>query len=192
MHLQQKSEINTSQSYTGIAKLLHWLMAGIWIAVWVVGVLAVYFRESLNPNHVLTFWHKAFGSVLFFLLVIRVVWRLANKPPGLPSHMTMTMRRAAYTGHIFLYLLALTLLPISGWIWSSVADKPIMVLGLFQLPALLEPRPEAYGIAKWFHVICAWSSLAIVVGHVVVAFKHHLIDRDNVLLGMLPNFRKKR
>lgn len=175
------------QSYTAPAKLLHWSMASVWIAVWVVGFLAVYFRDTLNPAHGLTYWHKAFASVLLFLLVLRVAWRITHRPPATPDHMSALMQRAAHFGHLLLYALALTALPISGWVWSSIADKPIMVLGIFQLPPLTEPHPDAYDVAKWVHVTFAWSSVVLVLGHIAMALKHHWIDKDHALRSMLSS-----
>lgn len=180
-----------TSSYTSTAKLLHWLMASIWIAVWIVGALAVYFRDTLNPTHGLTYWHKAFASALLILLVIRVAWRATHTPPEMPAQMTSRMKQAAHLGHLVLYALALAALPISGWIWSSVADKPIMVLGMLQLPPLLAANPDAYDLAKWVHVACAWTSVALVLGHIAMALKHHLVDKDNVLLSMAPRFKSK-
>jgi cytochrome b561 len=34
------------------------------------------------------------------------------------------------------------MLPISGWYWSTVADKPILVAGIFMLAPLVDPNPE--------------------------------------------------
>lgn len=35
--------------YTATAKWLHWSMAALWLAAWILGVLAVYWRDALNP-----------------------------------------------------------------------------------------------------------------------------------------------
>ncbi|MBV6287674.1 cytochrome b [Pseudomonas aegrilactucae] len=103
--------------------------------------------------------------------------------------MAKSSRTAA--GHLLLYALALTALPISGWVWSSVADKPIMVLSFFQLPPLTAPQPDAYDIAKWVHVTFAWSSVVLVLGHIAMALKHHWIDKDGVLTSMLPGSKAR-
>lgn len=182
---------NIPHSYTSPAKFLHWSMGIIWLGVWVVGFLAVYFRETLNPSHGLTYWHKAFASALLLLLVLRVAWRVTHRPPSMPGQMSVLMQRAAHFGHLLLYALALTALPISGWIWSSVADKPTMVLGLIQLPPLTAPDPDAYDIAKWVHVTFAWSSAVLVLGHIAMALKHHWVDRDHVLTSMLPSSKAR-
>ncbi|MBE7197613.1 MAG: cytochrome b [Parafilimonas terrae] len=176
----------SAHSYNPTAKALHWLMAAIWITAWFLGVSAVYMREAWNPHHGLTITHKALASTLLFLVVLRVAWRLTHPVPSLPDSMSPVMKRAAGLGHLALYGAALIALPVSGWFWSSVAGKPIMVLGLFQLPPLTAPAKEWYDLAKLAHVTLAWSTGALVLGHVLIALKHHFIDRDGVLRGMLP------
>ncbi|PZU28172.1 MAG: cytochrome B [Stenotrophomonas sp.] len=176
-----------SGSYTATAKLLHWLMAAMWITAAALGVAAVYLRAYVNTDHSVTFWHKAIASALLFLLVARVAWRVFHHPPEMPDSMSAYMRRLAHMGHVALYAVALLALPMSGWVWSSVADKPIMVLGVLQLPPLMAPDPGAYATAKQVHFSFAWLSIVLVLGHIAAALKHHLIDKDSVLLSMLPN-----
>ena len=53
-----------NRHYTATAKWLHWSMAVLWLAAWILGVLAVYWRDALNPHHGLTWWHKALASAL--------------------------------------------------------------------------------------------------------------------------------
>ncbi|GLK91251.1 cytochrome b [Pseudomonas turukhanskensis] len=175
--------------YTSTAKLLHWGMALIWLCSWVIGILATHWREELNPQHGLTFTHKALASTLVFLIVVRIAWRLLHPVPALPSTMSPLMQRGAKVGHLLLYGIALLALPLSGWYWSSVADKPILVATLFTLPPLVEPNKDLYDIAKIIHTWTAWFCGALVGGHALIALKHHFIDKDDILLGMLPKRR---
>ncbi|GJD92195.1 Cytochrome b561 [Methylobacterium hispanicum] len=179
----------SAHSYTPTAKALHWLMAAIWIAAWILGFCAVYLRETLNPHHGLTITHKALASTLLFLIVLRIAWRLTHPAPALPDTISPAMKRVAGLGHLALYALALLALPMSGWLWSSVAGKPILVLGLFTLPPLTAPAKEWYDSAKLLHVTLAWGMGAMVLGHALVALKHHFVDRDGILRGMLPASR---
>ena len=172
-------------SYTSTAKLLHWGMALLWIGAWCIGILATHWRDELNAHHELTFLHKAMASTLLFLVVARIAWRLSHPAPALPETMSPFMKRGALVGHILLYVVALVGLPVSGWYWSSVADKPIIVAGLFTLPPLVAPDKDLYDLAKWIHTYTAWLCGALVGGHVLVALKHHFIERDDVLTGML-------
>lgn len=175
-----------TKSYTATAKWLHWGMTLIWIAAWLVGIVAVHWRDEFNPQHQLTFLHKAMASTLLLLIVLRIAWRLTHAAPAMPDTMTPLLKRAAFIGHLLLYIVALLGLPISGWYWSSVADKPILVAGLFLLPPLVEPDKSLYDLAKAIHTYSAWLCGALVGGHVMVALKHHFVDKDKVLAGMLP------
>lgn len=105
--------------------------------------------------------------------------------------MSPTLQRLAHLGHYGLYAVALSALPLSGWMWSSVADKPVMLLGLVQLPPLVAPAQEYYGLARPVHQWLAWSFGLVVLGHAAAAIKHHVIDKDGVLLSMLPDFLRK-
>ncbi|WP_372028415.1 cytochrome b [Pseudomonas kurunegalensis] len=172
--------------YTATAKWLHWSMAAIWIIAWLIGILATHWRDDLNPDHGLTFLHKALASTLLFLLLARVAWRLSHPAPALPDSMSSTMKRLANLGHLALYAVALVALPVSGWYWSSVAGKPIMVAGLFELGPLREADQSLYDLAKAIHTYTAWACGILIAGHIFVALKHHFVERDNVLKGMLP------
>ncbi|WP_064595063.1 cytochrome b [Pseudomonas sp. DR 5-09] len=176
--------------YTSTAKWLHWGMALIWIFAWCVGFLATQWRDELNAHHELTFLHKAVASTIIILVVVRLGWRFANPTPALPETMSPLMKRGAFIGHVLLYVIALIGLPLSGWYWSSVAGKPIMVASLFALPALVAPDQGLYDLAKAIHTYTAWFCGALVGGHVLIALKHHFIERDDVLKGMLPGTRK--
>lgn len=182
---------NKNTEYTRTAKWLHWGMAFVWIISWGLGILATHWRDALNPNHELTFLHKALASTLLLLIVIRVAWRLTHRPPALPGTMSPRMKQGAMIGHVLLYALALMALPLSGWYWSSVADKPILMAGLFLLPPLVDPNPDLYDVAKYIHTWTSWCCGALVGGHVLVAFKHQLIDKDGILSGMLPKAKTR-
>lgn len=172
--------------YNPVSKLLHWSMAAIWIAAWGLGVMAVYLRDLINTDHGVTIAHKAIATTILFLVVLRVAWRLTHPAPKLPDTMSPLLQRAAHVGHLVLYAVALIALPVSGWLWSSVADKPIMVLWVFHLPPLVAPAKPWYDTAKLVHVTLAWTMGAAVLGHILIALKHHFIERDGILAGMLP------
>ncbi|RYG89245.1 MAG: cytochrome b [Alphaproteobacteria bacterium] len=176
-----------TQGYHPLSKFQHWLMALVWIAAWIIGFIAVHFRDVLNAHHELTKVHKALASTVIFLTVLRIVWRWTHPAPSLPSSMSPGMQKAAHAAHLALYALALLALPLSGWMWSSVADKPIMLLWLFKLPPLVAPAPEYYDLAKMVHQWLSWSVGLLVVGHASAALKHHLYDKDGVLRSMLPD-----
>jgi cytochrome b561 len=171
--------------YDSLMKTLHWTWAFTWIAVWCLGMLAVYWRDTLNADDQLTFTHKAIGLSILVLLVARFAWRFVRKPAPLAAPMT-DAERAAHIAHQMLYVLALFLLPLSGWIWSSIAGQPMELLWLVKVPPLLAPHPAYYNVAMWVHTGIAWLTGLLIVAHIGAALKRHFIDRDQTLRQMLP------
>jgi cytochrome b561 len=170
-------------AYTPIAKGFHWLMALIWIGAWLGGMTAAH---VWNPDHQVTVLHKEIASTILVLIVFRLLWRVTHRPPALPASMSSGMQTFAHLGHIALYAIALLALPISGWLMSSFADKPVMLAGLIKLPSLASPDKALAGLTHTFHAYTGWFCGLIVAGHVAFALKHHLVDRDDVLLRMSP------
>lgn len=176
---------STPREYSAVAKLLHWTMAIIWLSAWIIGYVGVTWREEINQNHGWTLAHKALASTILFLVVMRILWRMTHRVPSLPATMSPFMQKTAHFAHYLLYAVALIGLPLSGWMWSSVAGYPIMVLWLFQLPPLTSPHPEYYDIMKQIHVTTAYAMGIMVSGHILIALKHAFIDKDSVMKSML-------
>lgn len=175
-------------SYASSIKALHWLTAAIWIVSWIVAFIGVHWRDVTNHDHQLTFLHKALASTIIFLTLIRIAARLASRAPLLPATMSPRMQTIAHMGHLAIYAAALVALPLSGWYWSSVANKPIMLLGLFQLPPIAAPDKSLYDLAKALHTYSAWACGGLIAGHVAAAVKHQFIDRDGLMDRM--SFRR--
>lgn len=178
------SEIQPAVSYTPVAKLFHWGMALVWIAAWGIGFTAAHGGKSLNPEHVLTFLHKAIASTILFLTVLRLLWRFGHRPPILPETMSALSQQFAHFGHLLLYAVALIALPISGWLSSSFAGKPILMAGFIPLPPLAAPDKALGATVFAIHTYTAWFCGLLVLGHILIAIKHHVIDRDDILLRM--------
>ncbi|MFF7709608.1 cytochrome b/b6 domain-containing protein [Pseudomonas sp. NPDC007930] len=171
--------------YTATAKWLHWGMAAIWLGAWLLGFSAVHW-QAINQDHLITLTHKAIASTVLVLVIVRVAWRLTHPAPPLPASISPLMQRAAHAGHLLLYAVALIALPLSGWAWSSSGNHDVLMLGLIKLPPLVAPNPTVQHLVGVFHTYVAWLCGAMVGGHALVALKHHFIDRDGVLSGMLP------
>ena len=59
-------------------------------------------------------------------------------------------------------------------------------------PNLIAPNKAAFEALKATHDFMSDILFAIVVLHVLAAFKHHFWDRDDVLTRMLPFTRSER
>jgi len=99
-------------------------------------------------------------------------------------------RAAAHASHVLLYVLMIGI-PMAGWTVNSAAGVPFRIFRWVPLPAIVAPdKPTADGAAL-VH-LCLGIALAVVVAvHIAAALRHHFIQRDNVLIRMLP-FRTPR
>ena len=78
-------------------------------------------------------------------------------------------------------------MPISGWIMSTAADHIPVWFGLFSIPFPYIPESKALSeVFEKVHEVLAWSIIVGVGLHIAAALKHHFIDKDNVLIRMLP------
>ena len=175
------------QSYNGVAKTFHWLVFVLMSGAFTVGF---YMGDlPLSPAKLqLVSWHKWTGVTIFFLVLLRLCWRLLNPPPALPTHMQPWERRLSGLTHWALYLLMLAM-PLSGWIMSSAKGVPTVWFGLVQLPDLIEKNKPLGKSLEEVHETIGFTILALVALHVLAALKHHFMDRDDVLARMTPGIK---
>lgn len=173
--------------YTATAKFLHWLMALL-----IIGLLALGFvmtEMPLSPQKLQVYsWHKWAGVTVFVLLLVRLSWRIAHRPPPLPWHMGRLEQAGAHLGHLVLYLLMIAL-PITGWLMSSAKGFQTVWFGVLPIPDLLAKDKALGDLLQQVHESLSWVLVALLVLHVVAALKHHFINHDDILTRMLPRRR---
>ncbi len=174
----------TAGKYSTTAITLHWLMAVAIVSLFAVGL---YMHDlPLSPWKLRIYsWHKWAGVTIFTLAAVRLAWRVAHRPPQLPSHMGRTEQLVAHGGHGLLYLLMFAV-PLSGWLMSSAKGFQTVLFGVLPIPDLLAKNKELGDLLHTVHWGLNMLLAAVVVGHVAAALKHHLINRDDVLTRMLP------
>ena len=170
--------------YTPPARLLHWLMAAL-----LIGLLALGFYMSdlpLSPEKLQLYaWHKWAGVTAFILLAIRLLWRATHRPPALPASMSAAAQRMAHLGHLALYALMIAI-PLSGWLMSSAKGFQTVWFGVLPLPDLLAKDKALGDLLQTVHLTLNFVLIAVLLGHVGAALKHHFIDKDDVMTRMLP------
>lgn len=177
------------QRYTGVAITLHWLIAGVILCTFLLGQYMT--GLQLSPAKLKLYsYHKWIGVTIFLLVLIRLAWRVWQRPPPPPASMLAWEHSAAGIAHFFLYALTLAI-PVSGWLMSSASGFQVVYLGLLPIPDLLAKNKDTADQLKQLHEALNWLMLLVVALHVAAALKHHLVDRDDVLRRMLP-FLKQR
>ena len=172
------------QGYTRTAQWLHWIMALLIIAVWILGFYMADLPRGPDKT-ALVQWHKAIGSTVIVLVAIRLAWRATHRPPLLPDSIPVWQQQAAHGVHWLLYAL-MFIQPLSGWAMSSARGFPVLLGGVVPLPALLMKDESLAKALTGLHEVGGWALAILVAGHVAMALKHHFIDRDTVLSHMLP------
>ena len=79
--------------------------------------------------------------------------------------------------------------PLVGWAYSSAAGFPIVLFGVLPLPDFVSASKPLAELIKPWHQITAFALAGLVVLHVAAAIKHHFIDKDGLLLRMMPGKR---
>lgn len=176
-----------TQQYTPVAKALHWTMAIVIICAWAVGYYSSTLRQFPKLEHQTIMLHKSIATVTIFLLAARILWRLTHRPPQTIDHLSALERRAAIAGHFILYVCMIAL-PATGWLWASAAGYPVPVAGLFFLPPLMVKTPELAPVFRQIHFCFAYAIAFLVVGHALMALKHHFFDGNESLRSMLPQW----
>lgn len=183
---------NTDRSWGWPARTLHWLMAAMLLVQVPLGfrMNAVY-AELLATKA--TDWsqllalsraHHTLGFLVLILAAVRLGWRAANPPPGLPAGLAAYQRFLARVTHGFLYVLLLVF-PLSGWATLSVyeGEFPIFFFGIDSVPRLLPQADtnEPYLFYATIHKAC-WRAGGLLLGlHVVAALWHQFSVRDGLL-----------
>lgn len=165
-------------------KSLHWAMAVLIPAAWVLAVL----RED-QPRETamkLMMAHKSFGLLIFALLLVRVLWRLTHAAPQTETTpFEPWAGLAAKAGHGLLYLL-MAMVPLGGIATSLIGGRSLPFFGLFEIAS---PFVRDEGLGKLFgemHEVAGHLLLVVALAHAVVGILHHVVLKDRTLLKMKP------
>jgi cytochrome b561 len=177
-----------TQRYGSVAISLHWIVAALILFNLAFGLYLV--GLPLSPQKLRYFsYHKWIGVTVLLLCTARLLWRLSHPAPALPATMPTWERRAAHVSHALLYVLFFAA-PLSGWLFSSANGFQTVYLGVVPIPDLLGKNKEVADVLKIAHHWINYTLAAVIAVHAAAALKHHFIDRDDVLVRMLPRLRK--
>jgi len=168
-------------SFSATQRMLHWLMAIMVLAMLFIGVAMV---STLEPRFLtLIAIHKPLGIAILVLGLLRLGARLRRGAPPLPSDLPSIQVVAAKLSHVVLYALLIAM-PLIGWGMLSAGGYPIVVLGSFQLPAILPQDDQAYAVLRTAHTLLAYTLFVTILLHLAAALFHALIRRDGVFRAM--------
>jgi cytochrome b561 len=156
--------------YTRTAVVLHWLIAVAVLGQFSWGWLMQQIAKSPPGVRADAFnLHKSIGLTLLALMLLRLGWRVAHRPPAFPTMPRWQMRAATAT-HIALYT-ALIVMPLAGYLGSVWSGYPVKWFGL-TLPAWGSGVPALKTAMSAVHFVTSWLLLALVTLHVAGVVQH--------------------
>ncbi|OLF53123.1 cytochrome b [Pseudomonas chlororaphis] len=168
--------------FAPLARLLHWLMALLIVAMLFIGAGMV---ASVSARHEwLLHLHKPLGIAILLLVIVRLFVRFATRQPPLPADLPRWQVLAAKASHVLLYALMLVL-PLLGWAMISAAGDPVMLTSSLQLPSILPANASLFAALRKAHGVLAYLLFLTVLLHLAAALFHGWVRRDGVLESML-------
>jgi cytochrome b561 len=164
---------------------LHWLIALLIVTGFYLGWIMTDI-PGFTPTKLKYFsWHKWIGVTVFALAAIRLAWRVTHRAPEMQSDMAPAQKIAAQAAHVILYVL-MFVIPASGYLYSSAAGIQVVYFGIVPLPTLIGPDAAMKVMLKTAHIGLNYTLIALVTVHTLAALKHHFVDRDGLLVRMIP------
>jgi len=172
-----------------ITRIIHWSFAIYLIAMLSIG----FYMKNTSYNPEIYQLHKSFGVLIFVLVICRLVWR--SKHVWQSSAVGTSKAPLVHFFHLALITLMI-LMPVTGLMVSAFSGFGIHLFGTFIVPEYFDFEgkitpfsPIIYQASKVLHNLFAYTFSLLITSHIIMALKHHYIDKDDTLTRMLPNKR---
>jgi cytochrome b561 len=142
---------NTPERYGLVTIALHWLVAlavfGLFgLGLWMTGLDYYDPWYKRAPD-----LHKSIGALLCAVMIMRLVWHIANPRPRPEPTLTTFERTASSLTHALLYGLLFAVMA-AGYLISTADGRPLEVFGLCAIPATLVGLPDQADLAGDIHL----------------------------------------
>jgi cytochrome b561 len=182
---------NTASRFGLVAIVLHWTIALLVFIMLALGNIMGALASTDPLRAVLLDLHKLTGLTILALVLVRIVWRLANPVPVLPISMKSWQRICARLSHYTLYALTV-LIPLTGWaLVSARVQTPILMLfDRLPVPALpvlkyFDSGAKAVVLFWQVHDVLGGLLVLLILIHIAAAMRHHFVLSDDVLRRMM-------
>jgi cytochrome b561 len=171
--------------YGGVARALHWFVAGLVAAVVVLGWAMLAAPPDAPRRDLLLLWHRSLGLVTLAVVLFWLAWRSRHPPPPLPSDLGWPTAALARLTQATLCALLIGM-PVTGWVNAAAAGHRVSLFGLLSLPPLLSDNGRLSQAAVALHLAGQYLLYGLVALHVSGALYHAVLRRDGVFERMRP------
>lgn len=174
---------DTRQSFGWISIAIHWVSAALIFFLFGLGIYMTglgYYDDWYHKGPAL---HVSLGLILFFLLLLRLLWRALNPTPEDLSDKRVNNLLAGLV-KVGLYGLIFVVI-ITGYLINTAEGKPAEIFGWVKIPALTSLSASQVDLAGSIHELLAWGVVLLALLHAAGALMHHVVLRDRTLVRML-------
>ena len=168
---------NSSQGYGLLAKLFHWitfiaLIIQIPFGFYLVGLEFSDRRIDLENIHILA------GISIFYLVLLRLIWKLFNPSPKSEHNFFRGQNFIAKTNHFLLYV-SIFAITISGALKKLYMGEKLNFL--FFSYGFKKDNFQLADLYYEVHIYANYLLIVLVALHILAVIVHHFIFRDKIL-----------
>jgi len=171
---------NTLTEYGFISKILHWVSAMLLLVQIPLGFYLVdmeFGPERLSIENI----HVAIGLSLFYLVILRLLYKIFNPTPKLQPSIFKGQKFLAKMNHVFLYVTILSI--TSSGILKKLFNGETLIIFFSEIKI-----QENFELSELFydvHVFSNYLIIALIIIHIMAVFIHKLFFNDNLLKKIL-------
>ena len=171
---------NSLTEYGFISKIFHWLSAAVLVAQIPLGFYLVDLDFSESRVFIENI-HVTIGLGIFYLTILRLIYKLFNPTPALGNSVFIGQRVIAKLNHILLYL-SILVITISGAL-KKLFNGEMLDLFFFDLEI-----KDNFDLAELFyeiHIIGNYTLIALILLHMSAVIIHKILFKENLLKRIL-------
>lgn len=167
--------------------LFHWITGLAFLGTLALGLYLEDLPKGAEKMEIMGL-HKSIGVIVFFIAVLRLMWRYKEGMINSVANLSKFQSIAARLTH-YLLLVATILMPLSGILMSIGGGRAINIFSL-ELIAAGDKIEWLGSISNTIHTGSVNIVIIALLLHFLGALKHQFIDKDGTLSRMLGNFHK--
>ena len=171
---------NSLTEYGFISKIFHWLSAAVLIIQIPLGFYLVdldFNEKRLTIENI----HVLLGLSIFYLTILRLIYKLFNPTPPLSNSIFPGQRLIAKLNHVFLYI-TIIMVTISGAL-KKLFNGEILDVIFFSLEI-----KDNFDLAQLFydiHIVANYTLISLISLHILAVITHKVLFKENLLKKIL-------
>ena len=171
---------NKLTEYGSISKTFHWLSA----AVLLIQIPLGFYLVDLDFNEkrlTIESIHITMGLSIFYLTILRLIYKLYNPTPPLGNSIFPGQRILAKLNHIFLYI-SILMITISGILKKLFSGE---MLDIFFFNLEIKDDFELAELFYEIHIIGNYTLIALISLHILAVVIHRTLFKESLLNRIL-------